>query len=366
VPGLRLEYSRNSDLLGDLAGHLGGVGLHGTTSLIPQGLAQVVAFIHYGTEQAVPTYELGIYEGQPRQPVVFRHLVDPDAVIDMIADWATGPMRTGPGKRQTAAELDARARKHVMKAIQDALQPPAIRDALELPGVDAALLTFYFPRDQRGQMRSTLRVLLEVLEAPARKGARSLCRFVRFEGGLFTGIIGSEFVENQDHRWHTQPWRWRRANLSSPERWGTAELDRARTSVDLLAIGKWQDAMSPWGVTLGDTLNKILAAEPLGHLYRDLTAGWATVAAEQLGGCAPWRLALLATQKSIRLFGLGGMNVQSKPGVFLRLRDGQPRLDYGASASNLRLAREEWERPLDFEAYRLGIKPPAALPLNWP
>jgi hypothetical protein len=37
-----------------------------------------------------------------------------------------------------------------------------------------------------------------------------------------------------------------------------------------------------------------------------------------------------------------------------------------ASASNRRLAREEWERSLDFEAYRLGVRPPAGFPIEWP
>jgi hypothetical protein len=37
-----------------------------------------------------------------------------------------------------------------------------------------------------------------------------------------------------------------------------------------------------------------------------------------------------------------------------------------ASASNRRLAREESERSLDFDAYRLGVRPPAGFPIEWP
>jgi len=81
---------------------------------------------------------------------------------------------------------------------------------------------------------------------------------------------------------------------------------------------------------------------------------------------ASWRLPRLAGKKSIRLFGLGGMNVQRKPGVYLKLVDGSPTLDMEASASNRRLAREEWERPLDFEAFQLGVRRPAGFPIDWP
>jgi len=55
---------------------------------------------------------------------------------------------------------------------------------------------------------------------------------------------------------------------------------------------------------------RILAAQPLGYLLRDLAGGWATTAAEHLVRLAPWRLPQVAGKKSIRLFGLGGVNAQ--------------------------------------------------------
>ena len=238
-------------------------------------------------------------------------------------------------------------------------------DGMDLPGADPALLAFNFPRDQRGRLLGKARVLIDTLE-PAKPPARTRCRFLRIQDARFELVTADEHVENQDHRWDNQPWRWRADGASPVERWGIEDLELAAAVVILLEAAEWEVALRECGVQLGDDLRRILAAEPLGYLLRDLAGGWARAAAEQLLQLAPWRLGPLAGKKSTRLFGLGGMNVQRKPGVYLKLAGGRPTLDMEASASNRRLAREEWERPLDFEAFRLGIRPPAGLPIDWP
>jgi hypothetical protein len=63
----------------------------------------------------------------------------------------------------------------------------------------------------------------------------------------------------------------------------------------------------------------------------------------------------------MRLFGLGGSGAQVKPVVALSLRDGVPTLDVTGLGSNRRLAREDWQRSIDFEAVRLGIEIPPQL-----
>jgi len=105
----------------------------------------------------------------------------------------------------------------------------------------------------------------------------------------------------------------------------------------------------------------VLAGEPLDPITAGLAERWGTVAGEELAAAAPWRLATLAGKTWTRMFGLGGSGAQVKPVVALGLRGGSPTLDVIASGSNRRLAREDWQRPLDFEAIRLGMELPHTL-----
>jgi hypothetical protein len=373
APALKLEYLAP----GLVAGHWYGVlrneleGLTVTTSLISGGLAQVVAIEVNQFGGMLPRYDLAFFEkardnAHPSEtPVLLEHYADPVALVEKIIDWATGPLRTGGGPKHSAQDLEKRARLRVTAALRDAQSPPAFTEGMDLPGSHPALLAFNFPRDQRGRLLGKARVLLDILEPPQPPG-RTRCRFLRIQDGRFDLVVADEHVENQDYRWDGQPWRWRADGTSAVERWGIEDLELAQAVVILLEAAEWEVALRECGLQLGDDLRRVLASEPLGYLLRDLAGGWATAAAEQLLRLAPWRLGRVATKKSIRLFGLGGMNVQRKPGVYLKLADGRPTLDMEASASNRRLPREEWERPLDFEAYRLGIRPPTGFPLDWP
>jgi hypothetical protein len=373
APALRLEYLAP----GLVAGYWYGVlrneleGLTVTTSLISGGLAQVVAIEVNQLGGMLPRYDLAIFEkardnAHPSEtPVLLEHYADPVALVEKVIDWATGPMRTGGGPKHSAEDLEKRARLRVTAALRDAQSPPALTEGMDLPGSHPALLAFNFPRDQRGRLLVKARVLLDILEPPQPPG-RTRCRFLTIQDGRFDLVVADEHVENQDYRWDGQSWRWRADGTPPDERWGIEDLELAQAVVILLEAAEWEVALRECGVQLGDDLRRVLAAEPLGYLLRDLAGGWATTAADQLVRMAPWRLARLAGKKSIRLFGLGGVNVQQKPGAYLKLVEGRPTLDMEASASNQRLAREEWERPLDFEAYRLGMRPPEGFPIDWP
>jgi hypothetical protein len=374
APALKVEYLAPGKLAGTWFGdaRIELEGLAVTTSLIPGGQAQVVATEVYQFGGMLPRYDLAIFEaaandrGHPLgTPVLFEHYADHVGLTEKVIDWATGPMRTGGTPKHSSQDLEKRARLRVAAALRDAQAAQQLPDELNLPGAHAALVAFHFPRDQRGRMLGQARVLLDFLP-PATKTGRAQCRFLRLQDGKFEVIESDEHVEHQDYRWDGQPWRWRADKTSPAERWGIEDLELAHAITLLLEAAEWEVALRECGVELGDNLRQILDAEPLNYLLRDLAGAWATKAAEELVRLAPWRLPRLAAKKSIRLFGLGGVNVQRKPGVYLTLVEGKPVLDMESSASNRRLAREEWERPLDFEAYRLGTRPPTGFPIDWP
>jgi hypothetical protein len=288
---------------------------------------------------------------------------NPAAVAEAIADWATRPLRVQLPKPISSSELQSRIRARIKSAIADAAVPPPLHTDGLLPEVEPGLSAFYYPRDRRGRMLTTVKVLIELVET-GRPGRRSRCRFLRFRGSLEV-LTSDEFVENQEHRWHQQPWRWRAATgAPAAERWGVQDVEAAVAATELLEAGQQERALAAFGVKVGPQLAKVLAGEPLGPSNSDLAARWGTVAAEELAGLAPWRLTALAGKTWVRLFGLGGINAQVKPVVALGVRDGSPTLEVTALGSNRRLAREDWERPLDFEAQRLGIVVPSPLAVS--
>ena len=84
---------------------------------------------------------------------------------------------------------------------------------------------------------------------------------------------------------------------------------------------------------------------------------------DQLQLSAPWRLAAAYAvhqeeRRAVRrpdgepvaLFGLKGLNQQSKPMVGLDSHNGAPRLRMIWTAANARLSRELWECPADLHA----------------
>jgi hypothetical protein len=342
APGLHVEIVRDGRVQA----------LEARTPLIPQGVARVhVAYRPDG-------YNMMALEPIDRGMGATAHLRSPDAsrIADAIAEWATRPLRVVLPRPPGPDELRRRVLNRLKLALADAAVPPPLDASGIAENLDPALVAFHYPRDRRGRMQGTARVLIGVLERGA-PGRRSRCLFVRLHDGAFETFISDEFVENQDHRWHLQTWRWDRlaAHAPAPERWGVDDVDAAIRSTELLESGRFHEGLEQFGVQVCEQLRKVLAGEPLGPLHVDLAAKWGTVAAEQLAAAAPWRLGAVATKNWTRVFGLGGSNAQVKPVVALGLRDGRPALEVTALGSNRRLAAEDWQRSNDFEAYRLGI-----------
>ena len=81
-----------------------------------------------------------------------------------------------------------------------------------------------------------------------------------------------------------------------------------------------------------------------------------------LAGAAAGRLAEVPPRKGwMRVFGRGGGGAQVTPTVALGCVGGRPELEVVGLGSNRRLAREDWVRPLDFEAARLKVQLPEYL-----
>lgn len=351
APGLRVEITREGAV----------PALEVRSPLIPDGVARVHAAYRPDGYAMMATEPL---PGHATGATAWLRSPDPAAIADAIAGWATRPLRTPLPRPAGAAERRRQVQARLRSALADAAGPPPLRSGAGPPGADPALIAFHFPRDRRNRMRASARVLLEVLE-PGRPGRRSRCLFVRLREGAFEAFESDEFVENQDHRWNRQPWRWRPGPaVAAAERWGVSDLPAAVAAAAQLEAGEHAAAFARFGVHLGDQLRKVLAGEPLGPLTGDLAGTWGTVAADQLAAAAPWRLPALAGKAWLRVFGLGGSNAQVKPVVALGLPAGAPTLEVMGLGSNRRLAREDWERSLDFEAHRLGLPPP--LPARYP
>jgi hypothetical protein len=127
------------------------------------------------------------------------------------------------------------------------------------------------------------------------------------------------------------------------------------------------DALALCGVDVDTELTALLAGYPIDYQYARYTETWVARLYEQLPNCAPWRLAAAcevwraerpaARQPSddpIPMFGLKGLNQQSRPMVGVEMRDGSPRLVMTWTGSNARLPRTLWERPADLEAALLA------------
>ncbi len=222
--------------------------------------------------------------------------------------------------------------------------------------ISARAIAWHLPRRPTAKLDPKAVIALVPLGDPARRpGTR--------EDWVVEGLIS----ENEDHRWDLAPWRWdSRATTADPvRRWG-GDPSSLEATLAALDDGRWDDALRLSDVRLDDALRRVLDGRDASYDTRDLTAAWAPRLAEALSGIALWRLAdattLLRKGRSTRLFGLGGVNIQRKPGVFLGIEDDRPRLELDWSASNERLAWPAWTRPVDLDLVRSGIIAIEAIP----
>jgi hypothetical protein len=317
----------------------------------------------------------GAADGEPGSFWAPRRLVrDEEAVVDEVRLWhgyrdmlRATPPGPAPEKRRALRARTSAARR----AAADA---PVVRRPDEVPdehraaldALDESALAFHFPRDRTGRyVKSAVVVLAGPATALSRRGPWLAARA---DGGALVvgveGLIGA----NQDHRWDRLPWLWSTAATDSAAtdnaaRWQVPDAGTARPVVDLLDRNATAEAFARCGVELDEELTALLAGYPIAYGLARHTETWVKRLYEQLQLCAPWRLAAAyevyqderrAARRPggepIVLFGLKGMNQQSKPMVALDAYDGAPRLSMIWTASNARLTRELWECPADLAA----------------
>ena len=227
-------------------------------------------------------------------------------------------------------------------------------------------IAWHFPRRPTGLVDPrALAGLVPVSDEDRRPGMRSDWLVARAPEGATDPLIlevavESVIPENQDHRWDRTPWRWQTTPTppSPTERWG-AEPEAIAPILDALDAHRWDDAMERAGVRLEPGLRGLLDGADVDRDLADLTPAWSVRFAEMLRGTALWRLAdatmLLRKGRPARLYGLGGVNVQRKPGVFLGLDEGRPRLGIEWNATNERLPEVAWVRPVELDFVRAGL-----------
>ena len=123
------------------------------------------------------------------------------------------------------------------------------------------------------------------------------------------------------------------------------------------------DALTLCGVEVDARIGALLAGFPIDYSHAQYTETWVRTLYAQLPDCAPWRLAAAyrdwqderraarrPADEPVALFGLKGLNQQSRPMVGLDAPDGPPRLTMLWTASNARLPRALWDRPADLTA----------------
>ncbi|WP_432994686.1 hypothetical protein [Dactylosporangium sp. CA-233914] len=305
-------------------------------------------------------------------------LADDEAVVDAVRLWhgyrdmlrATPPKPAAERRRSLRARVAAARRAaagapRVRRAADEAALEPQQRAALaaHLADLDESRLAFNFPRDRSGRyVKSAVVALTGYGTVLSRRGPWLT---VRADGDTLVvgveGLIGA----NQDHRWDRLPWLWSAAHADTPvaARWQLPDAGSARPVVSLLDRHAPAEAFARCGVELDEELTALLAGYPVTYGLAQHTETWVKRLYEQLQLCAPWRLAAAyevhqeerrsvrrPTGEPIALFGLKGLNQQSKPMVGLDAPDGTARLSMIWSASNVRLSRELWQCPADLEA----------------
>ena len=70
----------------------------------------------------------------------------------------------------------------------------------------------------------------------------------------------------------------------------------------------------------------------------------------------------LRSGRPMRLFGLGGVTQQRKPGIVLSGSATRPQLGLVFSASNERVPEAAWTRPITLDLVHAGLVAPEAIP----
>ncbi|BCY08369.1 hypothetical protein L3i22_034570 [Actinoplanes sp. L3-i22] len=297
-----------------------------------------------------------------------------EGVVDAIRLWhgyrdmlrATPPppdaRRSGRRAKQLAARHTAAGAARVRFAVDESEVPVEFRPALgaHLTDLDHAQLCFQFPRDKTGRYSRSAVVALSGYGVVL--GKRGPWLSVRAAGDELVLGVEALIDVNQDHRWDRLPWLWRTSarDTGPEERWQTPSAEHVRPIADLLERNALTDALTLSGVEVDGDLAALLLGYPISYSFARYTETWVRTLYDQLAGCAPWRFAAAfrawqderrtagrTPQHEVALFGLKGLNQQSKPMVALTAEGGVSRLTMIWSASNARLPRALWELPAD-------------------
>lgn len=292
------------------------------------------------------------------------------------------PVPDARARARTLTKIAARIRDDAERAALDVrvgardLQPfdDEVRHRVEsaIPRVSAARLAWHVPRKSTGLPDLKPALALVPLGAPDRRpGTRESWLIARgrdASGSLvFTVAVEEVVSENESHRWNRHPWRWDALDATPvEERWG-GKVQQLAPVLDALDAGRWHDALEPWAIRLEDGVRSLLEGGHFDRDTRDLTDVWRPRLAENMARLAPWRLpgatsAELRRGKPMRLFGLGGVNQQAKPGIFLSGEPERPLLTLVFNAANERVREPAWTRPVDLDLVHAGLIPISAIP----
>jgi hypothetical protein len=310
-----------------------------------------------------------------------RYVASVGETIELVRAWLADavaprldPPRPDPRARARWLAKAAAAMRADAGRAQLRIDPAVGRSNPELVGrISAAAIAWHLPRRPTAKLDPKAVIgLVPLGDASRRVGTREDWIVARPDDDpdrMLTLDVHVEGLisENEDHRWDRAPWQWDAAAATTDpqRRWGgdPAALEPILAALD---EGHWDEALRAADVRLDEALRRVLDGRDASYDTRDLTVTWAPRLAEAVAGIALWRLpealALLRKGRPTRLFGLGGVNVQRKPGVFLGVEDGRPRLLLDWSASNERLPWPAWTRPTDLDLVRAGLITIEAIP----
>jgi hypothetical protein len=264
------------------------------------------------------------------------------------------------------ADLDVATVDRARPAIAAGTLPPERRDELAEADerVSARALVWSAPRKSTGALDTGVPLALVPLGEPDRRiGTREpwLVARVAKDAPVTTFRLTVEdlITENESWRLDGARWAWADGEAGTPaSRWGGA-LDQLRPALRGADAGGWPDLVESFGIVADPAVATLIRGQDASRDLADLTAVWAPRLTESLLRLAPWLLpaatGTLRKGKPMRLFGLGGVSQQRKPGIFLAGDAASPRLELHFSASNERLPEILWTRPVDLDLVHAGL-----------
>jgi hypothetical protein len=287
-------------------------------------------------------------------------------MVNLVPDPKTRRRSLEKALARIRADLIVATVDRARPAIAAGTLPPERRDELAeaVDRVSATALVWSAPRKSTGALDTGVPLALVPLgERDRRIGTREPWLVARVAkdspATTFRLTIEDLITENEPWRLDRARWAWAQGEAVTPAtRWG-GTLDELRPALRAADAGVWQAVLQAAGVATDARVTPLLRGEDGAPDLADLTDVWAPRLTESLLRLAPWKLPQATTAlrrgKPMRLFGLGGVNQQRKPGIFLAGDVAGPRLELEFSASNERVPEILWTRPLDLDLVHLGL-----------